>query len=242
MTAVKRASGHNSRLIAPRLHDVIELTDRAARAPEQMQRRFNAFVRISFVVGKINRCGGTVVLADGVNCFRITVAAQIFLENIFFKGPLNLELAFDMVPQEVFRINVEELFRERLWLNQEEPPEIARGKLLVSAFIHRSRRRNVDEDGLAHQLGPIKRETMPYASPSVMSYEVTLFNSERLQQQLQIARHFSLAVETMIGRTFRLRGITVTAQIHQDDLAILCHRRGYFTPDHMRMRVPMHHQ
>ena len=86
MTAVKRASRHNSRLIAPRLHNVIELADRAARAPEQMQRRFNAFVRISFVVGKINRCGGTVVLADGVNRFRITVAAQIFLENIFFKA------------------------------------------------------------------------------------------------------------------------------------------------------------
>lgn len=86
MTAVKRASGHNSRLIAPRLHHIIELADRAARAPEQMQRRFNAFVRISFVVGKIDRCGGTVVLADSMNRFRTTVAAQIFLENIFFKG------------------------------------------------------------------------------------------------------------------------------------------------------------
>lgn len=83
---------------------------------------------------------------------------------------------------------------------------------------------------------------MPHASASVMSYEVTLFNTKRLKQQLQIARHFSLAVGTMIGRTFRLRGIAVATQIHQDDLAILCYRRGYFTPDHMRMRVPMHHQ
>ena len=73
MTAVKRASGHNSRLIAPRLHHVIKLADRAARAPEQMQRRFNAFVRISFVVGKINRCGGTVWNWDVGAEFRISI-------------------------------------------------------------------------------------------------------------------------------------------------------------------------
>ena len=83
---------------------------------------------------------------------------------------------------------------------------------------------------------------MPHASASVMSYEVTLFNPKRLKQQLQVTRHFSLAVGTMIGRTLRLRGIAVATQIHQNDLAIFCQRRSHFAPDHMRMRVPMHHQ
>lgn len=82
-----------------------------------MQRCDDALTFIGSVIDKVYRSGRPVVFADGVDHCRIAIAAQILLKNLFFQRPIRFELPFDVMPQEIFRIEIDELFRERLGLN-----------------------------------------------------------------------------------------------------------------------------
>ena len=96
--------------------------------------------------------------------------------------------------KEIFRVEIYQLFREGFGLDEEEPPEVARGEFLLGSFVHGLGGRNVDEDRLSHELGPIEREAVADASAPVVSDKVATLHPENLEELSQVLGHHALAV------------------------------------------------
>ena len=84
--AVERPARYVHRLLAPCFQHVVQAADHALGAPQCQQRRFDLAAGIGGVVFQIDRCGGAVVLADGVDRGGVAVAAQVFLEQRLVGG------------------------------------------------------------------------------------------------------------------------------------------------------------
>src|SRR4051812_23636194 len=102
--AVERPAANFKGLLAPGLEHVIELSDRAFRAPERQQRRSNPGVRVGRIVLKVDGCRRAVVLADRLPGRGIQIATQILLKEHLAGRARRLALALDVRAQEELRI------------------------------------------------------------------------------------------------------------------------------------------
>ena len=140
------------------------------------------------------------------------------------------------------RIGVNHLFRKRLGLNEEKPPEITSRKLHVRALVHHGRRRNIQERRRSEKLGGIERKAMPDSSSAIVTDIVKGRKSHPLHQLSQITCHDTLGVRRVLGVTHGFTAIAVSAQIRKNHRVVLGKCRSNFAPNHVVVRMTVNHQ
>src|SRR5262245_26423832 len=82
MAAVEGLASDIARALAPGREDVEVLLHDAAAAPERQQWERNPAADVGFIVDEIDRGGGTIILASGVDRGGVAEAAQIFGQRL----------------------------------------------------------------------------------------------------------------------------------------------------------------
>ena len=94
---------------------------------QHKQRALNFFVEIRVVVHEVNRSGGAIILADGMNRIGLAKGAKVFIEHggTYPVRQRIRELA-SAVPQQsalekIFSAVLDHGFGKRRWLNEQKP-------------------------------------------------------------------------------------------------------------------------
>ena len=74
-----------------------------------------------------------------------------------------------MLAQEVFGVGVDQPLGQVEGLDQEEPPEIAGGELLVGAGVHRGRGRDVEHGQALDRIGVVQRHAVRDPAAAVVA-------------------------------------------------------------------------
>ena len=156
-----------------------------------------------------------------------------------FRGGLRraqrLHLPVDVVAQEVGGIGRDQPLRQRRRLDQEEPPEVPRGEVLVRPRVHGRRRRDVDHGEAGHGGGVVERHAVGDASAAVVAGDGEAVVPERAHQRHLVLRHAALGVGDMALPAVRLAAVAVAAQVGRDHGEALRQRRRDLAPGHVRL-------
>jgi len=139
-------------------------------------------------VVEVDRRRGAVILADGVARRRVAVAAQVFGEGRRLGRARRLALAVDVLAQEEFGVGADHPFRQWFRLDQEEPPEVAGGEVLVGAGVHRRRRRDVDHGDARHRLGMVQRHAVRHPAAAVVAGDAEAVMAQQPHQRDLVGR------------------------------------------------------
>src|SRR5438105_7641389 len=116
-----------------------------------------------FIVGPVHFQvyvrGGSEILTGSVDRWIIRKSAYVFVHLVRPNRPRRLVQTLEDMLQIKFRIETDHVLRERVGLNQKEPPHVFCGKLLVCYPIHCDGGGNVHKANFIDPLGVI--ETQP---------------------------------------------------------------------------------
>src|SRR5580693_6248311 len=172
VTAIERLSGHRcGALLAPGTEYVPQGSDRSLSSPQDMKWTFDLSTGggVGFVHFQIDVRGGSEILTRSVDRIRIRKRPHVFVHHVRRNRSRSLVQAPKDFLQIKLRIESDHVFGNRKGLNQEEPPHIFVGKLLICSPIHRQGRRDVHKAGSLNALGVIETEPVRHARPAIMS-------------------------------------------------------------------------
>jgi len=151
MPAIEATPGNRrSRFRPPGREDVPRLPYGVVCPPEGVNRCYDLVARtvIRPIHLKADIRGRSHILAPAVNRRRAAEAAAILAQRFRRDGSRRLVQTAKDCLQIVLRIEPNEMFWQGSRLDQEEPPHILRGKLLIGSSIHRQCRSDVHKTNL----------------------------------------------------------------------------------------------
>ena len=134
------------------------------------------------------------------------------------------------------------MFGNRIRLNLEEPPHVARRELLVRAGIHRERGRDVEHRDARDRCGRVERHAVGHPAAAVVPGDEEALVPEAAHHRELIARHDARSVVRAAFAAVGFARIAVPAQVGQHDREPFRQPAGDLVPADVRLRMPVQQQ
>ncbi len=148
-------------------------------------------------------------------------------------------LHLEVFVQKELRIGSDHVIRQRLLLDEKEPPHILCGELFTCIAVHSERRYDVQKADLANACRMIEAKPVGDSRPTVMGGDEEFAMAEMPHDLHLILRHRLERVVFVSLAPIGLAGIPVTAKIGQDYRELLCESASDFVPDDMSLWIAM---
>ena len=115
------------------------------------------------------------------------------------------------------RIGLDQAFGQRRRLDQEEPVPVGAREGVGRAFVHRQRRRDVQQHHPRHRARVVQRQPVGNPRAAVVGADGEALEAQRAHQAECVERHRALAVGGVVGVGWHAFGVAITAQVGGDD-------------------------
>ncbi len=147
---------------------------------------------------------------------RVAEAADVLGHGLLGDGGRALRPAADVPAQVVLGVGVDEALRQVIGLDEEEPVEIALGRLLGEVPVLVEGRQDVHEDDLGDGVGVVEGHAVGDARAAVVPDHGEAVEAELLHHPHLIRGHGALRVGRVVGRGLGLGAVAVAAQVGGD--------------------------
>src|SRR5208282_6215767 len=139
----------------------IERVEWTALSPQMQHRTFNSLGRflVRTIVFDIDRCRGSIFLADSVNAGGITIGGNVFLKNLAAEGTVSERIIEDGLGR------AEQIaFRERGLLREQNPGPVGLCEACIGPVPRFENRNHIEDSETLHVLRMV--QSQPVGNPS----------------------------------------------------------------------------
>ena len=229
---------------APDRQGVIGPVDHPLGAPKHEQGAGDLALQVGAVVRQVDAGGGAVVLADGVNGFRVAEAALVFGKRLLGEGRFTTRLlpGGHFLVHVVVRISTDQPLGQIERLDQEEPVVIGAGEGHVRVLVHVERRRDVEHRRLGDPLGVVEGHAVGDPRAPVVADHGEALEAEGGHDLDLVLGHGALGIGRVVVAARRLGAVAVAAQVGQHHGEALGQARRNLVPHDVGLGVAVEQQ
>ncbi len=233
MAAVESFAGDTGSLGAPGGEDVVEMADGPLRSPECEQGclDFMSGGLVGCVEFETDAGGGAIVFTTCVDSSGVAEAAEVLAECGGCGGWCHV------LAEVGFGVEADHAFGAGSGLDEEEPPDVAGGEVLVGFAIHGEGGGDVEDGEPGDGFGVIERHAMRDATSAIMAGDGEVREPEMAHDLHLIGCHGAGGVVDVLRAAVGLGGVAVAAEIGEHDGEVLSELRRDLVPRDMGFGV-----